>query len=119
MKKSIIATALGIFLGTAASYVLFLQIWTLVPWGLAGLALGYRAKGIERYVTGALYGFALAFVFMVANYRGADSLLGRLPAFSLLGLFGGVCGIALTLTGSFLYTMKTGRKESGSRETAS
>src|SRR5207248_9176631 len=34
------AVALGFILGWAAAHALFLHWWTLVPWGVAALALG-------------------------------------------------------------------------------
>jgi len=102
LKKIILATALGVLLGVAGSYALFLQIWTLLPWGIAGIALGYGTRRGERLAAGACYGFALSFAFMIANYSGTDSLVSRLPVFALMGLFGSLCGMLLTLIGFFL-----------------
>jgi hypothetical protein len=102
LKKISLATALGTFLGVAGSYALFLQIWTLVPWGIAGIALGYGTQRGERLAAGACYGFALSFTFMIANYSGAYSLISRLPVFALMGLFGSLCGMLLSLIGFFL-----------------
>jgi hypothetical protein len=39
---------------------------------------------------------------MIAGYTGTASLLSRMPFFILIGLFGAVCGIALTAAGYFL-----------------
>ena len=44
MPRFACATALGLLLGWAAAHILSLQWWTLVPWGLAAVALGYRAN---------------------------------------------------------------------------
>jgi hypothetical protein len=39
---------------------------------------------------------------MIAGYNGTASLVSRLPFFVLIGLFGAVCGIAVSVTGYFL-----------------
>ena len=51
---------------------------------------------------GALFGFVLAFSFMVSGYSGAEPLMGRLPAFAALGLVGAACGVLLGLLGAIL-----------------
>ena len=90
----------GAVLGILAAHALFLGWWTLVPWGIAGIALGYKFKQ-GFVVTGIVYGFALVFVFMIGQYTGERPLIGRLPGFALFGLFGAVCGLILTTIGAF------------------
>jgi hypothetical protein len=51
---------------------------------------------------GAAYGFALAYVFMVAGYDGDAALHTRLLPFLVFGAFGAVCGIVLAVVGSAL-----------------
>jgi hypothetical protein len=80
--------------------MLFLQWFTLVPWAIAGLALGYRANRREAVISGAAYGFVLSFVFMAAGYTGDRLLITRVPFFALLGLFGALCGLVLAWVGS-------------------
>ena len=106
LTPAILSSAIvGAVLGILAAHALFLGWWTLVPWGIAGLALGYKFK--ERFVlAGIVYGFALVFIFMIGQYTGERSLIGRLPAFALLALFGAVCGLILTTLGSFVKTYK-------------
>jgi hypothetical protein len=71
-----------------------------VPWGIAGIALGYKFK--ESFVlAGIVYGFVMVFVFMIGQYSGERSLISRLPFFALFGLFGAVCGLILTTLGAF------------------
>ena len=99
----IVATSIALagILGIGGAHALFLGWWTLVPWGITGIALGYRFK--DRFViSGLVYGFVLVYVFMIGQYTGDRPLIGRLPAFGLLALFGAVCGLILTAIGSFL-----------------
>lgn len=97
-----VATVLGAVLGFAAAHALFLGSWTLGPWALGGLALGWWNGRPGAPLAGALYGFALSFVFMLANYSGTAPVLSRTPFFALLGLFGAGCGAVLTLLGARL-----------------
>ena len=96
------AAVLGLLLGWGGAHALFLGLWTLVPWGLAGLALGYWVGRRRALLAGALYGFILCFVFMVAGYTGSAPTITRFPFFALIGLFGAVCGMALTFIGARL-----------------
>ena len=99
-----IATAivLGLPLGWAAAHVLSLGWWTLAPWGVAGVALGYRANRARAVTAGALYGCVLCFVFTLVGYGGAAPAITRVPFFTALGLVGAVCGVGLALLGAVL-----------------
>src|SRR5207244_4812788 len=109
MPRLAAAGALALLLGWAATHALSLQWWTLVPWGLAAVALGYRANRARATIAGALYGFVLCFVFTLAGYGGAAPAITRLPFFTALALVGAVCGGLLALLGSVL----TGRPGPG------
>ena len=99
------AAIAGVILGILAAHALFLGWWTLVPWGIAGLTLGFKAKG--RFVpTGIVYGFVLVFVFMIGQYGGAQSVISRLPFFALFGVFGAICGLILTTAGSLILRLR-------------
>jgi hypothetical protein len=100
MTPTILTSAIvGAILGILAAHALFLGWWTLVPWGIASIALGYTFK--ERFVlAGIVYGFVLVFIFMIGQYTGERPLIGRLPGFALFGLFGAVCGLILTTLGA-------------------
>ena len=83
MQRLATAVALGFILGWAAAHALFLHWWTLVPWGVAALALGYRANRAGAVTAGAVYGFVLLMA-AIAYYilqcaiiakHGRDSLL--------------------------------------------
>jgi hypothetical protein len=102
MPLLLIAIALGATLGVVAAHMLFLQWFTLIPWGIAGLLLGYWGGREKAILSGALYGFALVFSFLVAGYTGNPPLLGRVPPFALIGIFGAACGVGLTVVGSFV-----------------
>src|SRR5437870_5797969 len=84
MPRLAAAGALALLLGWAAAHGLSLQWWTLVPWGLAAVALGYRANRATAVVAGALYGFVLCFVFTLATYGGAAPAITRVPFFTVL-----------------------------------
>lgn len=102
MSRIAVPIALGLALGWATAHALFLGFWTLIPWGAAGLGLGYGFGKPGAWLAGALYGFALSFVFMLAGYTGAAPLTTRIPFFALLGLFGAACGLILALIGARL-----------------
>src|SRR5207237_10484045 len=99
MPRFACATALGLLLGWAAAHVLSLQWWTLVPWGLAAVALGCRADRATAVVAGALYGFVLCFVFTLATYGGAAPPLTTRAFFGARGPAGGPCAWARALPG--------------------
>lgn len=99
MTRGLIAVALGVFLGVAGARYQQFGFWTLLPWGAIGIAVGAHPPRREAMVSGALYGFALSFSFMIAAYTGTATLLSRLPFFALLGLFGALCGLLLGLVG--------------------
>src|SRR5438128_12381990 len=101
MPRLAAAGALALLLGWAAAHGLSLQWWTLVPWGLAAVALGYRANRATAVVAGALYGFVLCFVFTLASYGGAAPAITRVSFFSVLGIVGVLCGFVLSLLGEF------------------
>src|SRR5207237_906870 len=93
MQRLATAVALGFILGWAAAHALFLHWWTLVPWGVAALALGYRANRAGAVTAGAVYGFVLCFVFTLATYGGAAPAITRVPFFTVLGPIGTVAGV--------------------------
>ncbi len=98
LLKLLVSIVAAAILGIIGSRYLFVGSWlSLVPWAIAGLALGYWSQGREWIPNGAAYGFALAFVFMIAGYSGSASLLSRLPFFALLGIVGAMCGLGLGL----------------------
>ena len=96
-----LAVGLGALLGLLSARVVFVgSALSLLPWGLVGLALGACCRTVARAcLTGAVYGFTLAYVFMVSGYDGAAPLHTRLVPFLVLGLVGAVCGIGSTLVG--------------------
>jgi hypothetical protein len=99
--RYVVAVVLGTALGVIGARFVFIgSALSLIPWALAGLALGAWCTRVQALSVGAAYGFALAFVFMVAGYSGSAPLLGRLPAFALLGLVGAVCGLVLAWLGA-------------------
>ena len=100
----VLSALLGLVLGFAATKMLFLGGWTLVPWAVAAMLIGWLSADARRaLVHGALYGFVLSFVFMVADYVGSE-LFAKLPFFALLGILGGACGLAWAWAGRFLRT---------------
>ena len=118
MTRFASAILAGLLLGWGAAHALFLHWWTLVPWGLAALALGYRAGKGEGAIAGALYGFVLCFVFTLATYGGAAPAITRVPFVTALGLVGALCGLLVALVGAFLMPGRRAPVESPSRDDA-
>lgn len=102
MVKIIIAAILGAILGASGPHYASLGWYSLVPWGLVALAIGFWCSKPQSLYAGALYGFCLCFSFMIAGYNGTASLTSRLPFFVVIALLGAVCGIAVSVTGDFL-----------------
>lgn len=100
-KRAIAALVVGAALGIACARFIFVgSALSLIPWAAAGIALGWWCGRRKWARTGAVYGFALSFTFMIAGYSGRASLASKLPAFALLGAFGALCGIGLSYVGS-------------------
>src|SRR5260221_3218905 len=95
---------LGMLLGGVVAKFLFVGSYlNLLPWGLGALIVGWYGKSKkEALCNGAVYGFALSFVFMLVGYSRARSVITVMPFFALLGLFGALCGAILGLLGFFL-----------------
>jgi hypothetical protein len=112
VKKTYAAIAAGVILGFIGARYLFVGSWlNLIPWSVAGFALGYWGTKNESMVNGVTYGFILSFVFMLAGYTGRASLISRVPFFAVLGVFGGVCGLVLALVGFSVKSKLTASKK--------
>jgi hypothetical protein len=96
----VIAAGFGALLGWLGAHAT-LGWFTLLPWAFGGLVVGYAARA-RPALAGALYGFALSFVFMLGVYTGKASVLSRLPFFAALGAVGAVCGLSLSLMGRWV-----------------
>lgn len=96
-----IAVLVGAALGVVGARYLFVGSWlSLVPWTIAGLALGHIPDRRRALGIGAAFGFALFFAFMVAGYTGARPMLGRMPFFAVVGLVGAIYGGGIGFLGS-------------------
>ena len=103
MMKLLVAVCVGTALGILASHYLFVGSWlSLILWAIAGLALGFWCRRREAMINGTVYGFVLAFIFMISGYSGSASLISRLPFFAILGVVGAVCGLILGFLGSLV-----------------
>jgi hypothetical protein len=111
MIRLVVAIALGALFGLTGPQYLFLGWFSLIPWGIAGLALGYWSQRAERVLVGVLYGFALCFSFMIAGYTGTASLVSRLPFFAVVGVFGALCGLGLTMVGHHMRSKRAPSRE--------
>ena len=97
---AILGAALGFL---CAKVVLVGSGLSLVPWALAGLTVGVMSGSRRAALgSGAAYGFALAYVFMVAGYDGDEQLRTRLLPFLVFGIVGALCGAVLALIGFVL-----------------
>ena len=111
MIKYAAAVLTGAFLGVLGARFLFVGSGlSLIPWAIVGLVLGAWCSRVESLGVGAAYGFTLAFVFMIAGYSGSSPLIGRLPAFAVLGAVGAVCGLVLGLLGALAVGAVRGRE---------
>ncbi|MEO8193738.1 MAG: hypothetical protein ABI681_07795 [Gemmatimonadales bacterium] len=105
MKLVAIGVGVGAGLGFVSAHMLFLQWMMLIPWGLAGFALGYwTQRRSVALAAGATYGLAVCIVFMIAQYTGSASLPSRMPYFGLIGAFGALCGAIVGWIGFHLNT---------------
>ena len=100
MKKVVVSIFSGAILGVIGARYLFVGSWlSLIPWGIAGLLIGFWSQKRQWLVNGICYGFTICFAFMIAGYSGSAALISRLPFFALIGLFGGMCGLFLGWAG--------------------
>lgn len=105
MKIRIVAIVVGIVLGLLGG-----KVWILIPWGIAGLLLGYFSKqSKDAFLNGSIFGFLAAFLFMVQGYEGSFSLISRFPFFAVIGLVGAVGGFIASFVG---HVIKKGIKKS-------
>jgi hypothetical protein len=101
--KLFISIVVGAALGVIGSRYLFVGSWLiLIPWAIAGLAIGYWGPKRGAMANGAVYGFVLSFIFMQAGYSGSAPAISRVPFFALLGVFGAICGFGLGLVGFWI-----------------
>ena len=101
--RPLIAVLLGAVLGLVGARFVFVGSWlSLIPWSLAGLAIGFWSHPAGWLRLGLIYGFALLFAFMIAGYSGAAPLVSRVPLFAIIGIAGAVYGAALAFVGSLL-----------------
>ncbi len=97
---SIVAVFLGISLGFLSSKMLFLQWFTLIPWCIAAVIIGYFSKNKKAsLINGAIYGFLLGFIFMMGQYTGSDPLTTKLFPFAVLGLVSAIFAMLLSFVG--------------------
>ena len=109
MKVRIAAVVFGIVLGLLGG-----KVWILIPWGIAGLVLGYFSElPKDAIVNGSLFGFLAAFLFMVQGYEGSLSLISRFPFFAVIGILGAIGGLISALVG---HIIKTGIKNSKAKK---
>jgi hypothetical protein len=102
MFKSVRAFIVGVVIGAAGPQYVFLGAYSLIPWGLVAVVLGFWGTRREALKGGAIYGFSLCFAFLVTDYHGTPSLVSRFPFFAILALFGAVFGLALSGLGYYL-----------------
>ena len=63
MIKFVVAVVVGALFGLAGPHYLFLGWFSLIPWGIAGLALGYWSERRERFWGPALRVCALLLIY--------------------------------------------------------
>lgn len=93
LSLTIIVVLAGLLGLIGARYVFVGSSLSLIPWGLAAMAVGYLAftwRG--ALLGGAVFGFVLVFGFMLFGYQGPAPVIHVLIPFSLLALAGALCG---------------------------
>ncbi|HEY6951724.1 MAG TPA: hypothetical protein VI758_04915 [Bacteroidota bacterium] len=103
MNKLIVAVIVGAVLGIIGARYLLVGSWlNLVPWTVAGIAVGYWGTRTESVINSFVYGFVLSFAFLAAGYSGKFPFITRVPFFAVLGVVGGICGLGTGLVGVYL-----------------
>ena len=104
MGKILKAVVLGILVGIITSkFLLANALLSLILMGLAALLAGWISNNKKSsLIDGGVYGFFMAFIFMLAGYTGETSVFTRIPFFAIIGLFGGLCGLIVSFLGFFL-----------------
>lgn len=102
--RFLIVGILGALLGVINSRFIFVGSGiSLIPWGILGLFVGWMARSKkEALLSGIVYGFVLSFAFMATGYTGSAPFVTRIPFFTILGLFGALCGAILGIVGLLL-----------------
>ncbi len=95
----LVAVITGGVLGGLASKLLFLQWFTLLPWGVAAVAMGFWSPSRRAAVSNGLaFGFALGLLFMIGGYSGSDPVMTKLPFFAVLGALSAVVAAAMAVS---------------------
>jgi hypothetical protein len=98
IKSVIVSSIIGGVIGYIGGPTTVLIIWVI-----AGLAVGYFCNSRKSVLlNGAVYGFTLAYIFMVSGYNGSASVSTKLLPFLVFGVVGAICGTALALSGRYL-----------------
>ncbi len=96
-----VSVVIGILLGwLCARVVLVGNAWSLVPWAIIAIAIGFVAQTWPRALTfGAVYGSLLALSFLISGYQGTAPLTEVLIPFLGLGMIGLAFGVAFAAVG--------------------
>ncbi len=72
----------------------------LIPWAIVSFSIGILSISRKAaLIDGGVYGFALAYVFMISSYNGANPLNTKILPFLIFGSVGTFCGAILALIG--------------------
>lgn len=97
----LIAILAGAVLGFVGGPVQILLIW-----GLVAIMLGYFSSTLRLTIaSGIIFGFIVSFMFMITGYTGDAPVYTHLLPFAALGVFGGICGLFLSITGYYLHAL--------------
>jgi hypothetical protein len=80
MLRNVVAIIIGVVIGAAGPQYAFLGAYSLIPWALVAVALGFRANKREAFKSGAVYGFSLSFAFLVASWSAGSRFSSSSPS---------------------------------------
>ncbi|MFL6061275.1 MAG: hypothetical protein ACJ72E_08595 [Marmoricola sp.] len=103
-EEFLVPAGLGAALGLLGATVLFVGSGlVLLPWAVVGALLGaWRPTRRSALRAGAVYGFVLALVFMIASYDGHTGAGAVVLLVLACSCVGAVCGGVLAMLGRAL-----------------
>lgn len=100
LTSVIVSLLIGGFIGYIDGPALMLILWAIVGLIIGAFCVSRKAATLN----GAVYGFVLAYTFMVSAYNGTAPVSTKLLPFVIFGIVGAVCGCLLALLGFTIFS---------------